>query len=107
MALKRFRADRSFDGFEVGQEIELDPDREWDARQIATGYLEELEDAPAEEPAGDESVDLGDTAPSDAPAGTDAVTTASTTKASRRRAAVQGEGDGTTGQQLATGGSGQ
>lgn len=102
--LKMYRADRAFDGFDAGQEVELDPDREWDARQIATGYLEEIgapaagddqADAPAETPA----VDLSATTTSDTPTTTADVEVApatGTTKVSRRKAAP-GEGNGTAG----------
>lgn len=49
--LKRFRADRAFDDFAAGQEVELDPEDGTHARWIATGYLEPLEDADPDEEA--------------------------------------------------------
>lgn len=54
MALKRYRADRAFDAFSAGETVELDPTEPWGARQIATGYLEELDEdegQAADEPA--------------------------------------------------------
>lgn len=53
--LTRFRADRAFDGFDAGQEVELDPADEQHARWINTGYLEPLDDAPADEEPGNEA----------------------------------------------------
>lgn len=122
MVLKRFRPDRSFDGFNVGEVVELDTEDEAAARYIRTGYLEELEDAPVDEPANEPATpdaaaptnppaELGQTTVSDSP--TDVTETPTTpaaapVKASRRKAGgTTVEGDGTAGREPGPGDSGQ
>jgi hypothetical protein len=64
--MQRYRADRAFDSFNAGQEVELDPNDEQHARWINTGYLEPLEDAePDEEPAAPDGGQSQTTTPAD------------------------------------------
>lgn len=44
---KRFRPDRSFDHFNLGEVVELDTEDEVTQRYLRTGYLEEIVDLPA------------------------------------------------------------
>jgi hypothetical protein len=43
--MQKYRADRSFDGFNAGEVVELDPDDEVSARYLRTGYLEPVDEA--------------------------------------------------------------